>query len=42
MPEFWEELFAGLGKEVPEGEPGTNPNDMSMEPVLTLVHRYFD
>ena len=42
MPSFWVELFKGLGMDVPEGEPGTNPNDMSKDPVLRLVHRYFD
>ena len=42
MPSFWLELFKGLGMDVPEGEPGTNPNDMSKDPVLRLVHRYFN
>lgn len=41
MPEFWTGLFAGLGRDVPEGEPGTNPNDMSRDPALQLVFRYF-
>ncbi len=41
IPDFWVELFAKLGEEIPEGEPGTNPNDMSEDPALYEVHRYF-
>lgn len=41
MPAFWTELFSRLNEPVPEGVPGTNPNDMSKEPVLVEVHRYF-
>lgn len=41
LPEFWARLFNRLGIEVPQGEPGTNPNDMSKEPCLTEVFRYF-
>ena len=42
MPEFWTELFKGLEMDVPEGEPGTNPNDMSKDAALKPVHRYFN
>ncbi len=42
MPQFWVELFAKNGEEVPEGEPGTNPNDMIKEPIIEEVHRYFE
>lgn len=38
MPAFWIELFAQLGRPVPEGVPGTNPNDMAHEPILEEVH----
>ena len=41
MPAFWEQLFAELGEPVPEGLPGTNPNDMSKDPVLTEICRMF-
>jgi len=41
MPDFWTKLFQRLGEKIPEGVPGTNPNDMSKEPVLKEVHRYF-
>ena len=39
MPEFWEKLFAGLGEPVPEGVPGTNPNDMAKSRALTFIRR---
>ena len=41
MPAFWTELFEKLGEPIPEGVLGTNPNDMSKEPVLMEVYRYF-
>lgn len=41
MPAFWTELFAKLGEEIPEGVPGTNPNDMARDSVLTEVFRWF-
>ncbi|WP_302586033.1 YiiX/YebB-like N1pC/P60 family cysteine hydrolase [uncultured Alistipes sp.] len=41
MPPFWTELFANMGEEIPEGLPGTNPNDMSRDTSLTEVFRWF-
>lgn len=41
LPRFWAELFEQLGEPVPEGIPGTNPNDMAKEKILKEVHRYF-
>ena len=41
MPPFWSELFAKLGEEIPENVPGTNPNDMARDTVLTEVFRWF-
>lgn len=41
MPQFWTELFSKLGMEVPQGVPGTNPNDMSKHPGLQEVYRFF-
>ena len=41
MPAFWTELFEKLGEPIPEGVLGTNPNDMSKEPILKEVHRFF-
>lgn len=41
MPAFWTNIFSALGLDVPQGQPGTNPNDMSKEPCLREVYRYF-
>lgn len=41
MPAFWTELYKKLGVEVPEGIPGTNPNDLSNDPQLIEVYRFF-
>lgn len=41
LPQFWADLFDQLGEQVPEGLPGTNPNDMAREELLEEVHRYF-
>lgn len=41
MPSFWTELFGRAGEPVPEGVPGTNPNDLAREPLLTEVGRWF-
>lgn len=37
MPLYWEQLFARLGEEVPQGVPGTNPQDMRKSPLLKPV-----
>ena len=34
MPQFWTDLYNELGIDVPEGVPGTNPNDLSKDPRL--------
>lgn len=41
MPVFWIELFEKLGEEIPEGVPGTNPNDMARDSMLTEIYRWF-
>lgn len=41
MPEFWIDLYQKLGIDVPEGIPGTNPNDLSKDPQLEEIYRYF-
>lgn len=38
LPQFWIDLFARQGEPVPEGVPGTNPNDMAKSPALKTVH----
>ena len=34
MPQFWTDLYNELGIDVPEGVPGTNPNDLSKDSRL--------
>ena len=41
LPQFWTELFAKAGEEIPEGVPGTNPNDMARESILECAGRYY-
>lgn len=41
MPAFWTELFDKLGEPVPEGQLGTNPNDMAKETILREIWRFF-
>lgn len=38
---FWIKHFQELGVEMPEGEPGTNPVDMSHDSKVKIVYRYF-
>lgn len=38
---LWIDYFKRMGKPVPEGEPGTNPNAMSKETIIQEVHRFF-
>jgi hypothetical protein len=41
-PPYWVELFARLGTDVPQGVPGTNPQDLSSSPLLRTVRSYFE
>ena len=42
LPQFWTELFApSRAKQIPEGVPGTNPNDMARESILECAGRYY-
>lgn len=41
MPRYWVELFEKLGEPIPEGEPGTNPNEMARDPQLVEIGRWF-
>ncbi len=41
MPRYWQELFERLGEPVPEGVPGTNPNDLSREESMYEIRRWF-
>ena len=38
---YWVKHFEALGIEIPQGEPGTNPVDMSKDPHITPIHYYF-
>ncbi len=38
MPRYWVELFEKLGEPIPEGVPGTNPNDLSKEEILKEIY----
>lgn len=40
MPRYWVELYERLGQPIPEGQPGTNPNDLSKEEILEEVYRW--
>ena len=42
MPDFWVDLFNQLDEPIPEGIPGTNPNDLAKEESLEEVYRYFN
>ena len=37
LPPYWEDLFERLNMPVPQGLPGTNPQDMSLSPLLKNV-----
>ncbi len=37
IPVYWTQLFGMIGMEVPQGEPGTNPQDMAESPLLVPV-----
>ena len=37
LPLYWRQLFERLGEPVPNGEPGTNPNQMYTSPLLVPV-----
>lgn len=37
MPPYWDWLFGQLGMEIPQGQPGTNPQRMAQAPVLADV-----
>ena len=41
LPDFWKTLFEKAGEPIPEGVPGTNPNDLSKEDCLEEVYRFF-
>ena len=36
LPQFWIDHFAAMDQPIPEGVPGTNPQDMSREKILKI------
>ena len=38
FPLYWEQLFARIGQEIPQGIPGTNPQAMAEESILRPVN----
>ena len=38
VPSYWKQLFESLGMEVPQGVAGTNPQDLSISPLLVEVN----
>lgn len=39
FPAHWVQFYASRGLAIPQGEPGTNPNDMAASPVLEKLGR---
>ncbi len=37
ISQHWIDLYRGMGTEVPQDQPGSNPNDMSAAPVLQRI-----
>lgn len=37
ISQHWIDLYRGMGMEVPQDQPGSNPNDMSAAPVLQRI-----
>ena len=37
---YWVKHFEALGIDIPQGEPGTNPVEMSKDPHITPIHYY--
>ena len=37
FPLYWQQLFARLGQDIPQGIPGTNPQGMAAEDILRTV-----
>jgi len=38
--DYWREFYSRRGMEVPEGEPGTNPGELSRRPQVTILGKY--
>ena len=40
VTEYWKEFYLERGMEVPDGEPGSNPGELSRRPQVTIIGRY--
>ena len=41
VTQFWKDYYARRGLQVPEGEPGSNPGDLSRSQKLRYLFRFF-
>ncbi len=41
VTQYWKDYYARRGMQVPEGEPGSNPGDLSRSPKLRFLFRFF-
>lgn len=41
ITQFWKDVYARHGREVPEGEPGTNPGAISRSEEIEIIKRYY-
>ena len=39
VTDYWREFYAARGLEVPEGEPGSNPGELSRRPQVSILGR---
>lgn len=42
VTDYWQELYHACGMEVPEGEPGSNPGELSRREQITILGWYND
>lgn len=40
ITEYWKDFYSRRGMRVPEGEPGTNPGELSRRPQVTILGKY--
>lgn len=40
VTDYWKEFYALRGMQVPEGEPGTNPGELSRRPQITIIGKF--
>ena len=40
VTEYWRDFYSQRGMAVPEGEPGTNPSELSRRPQITMIGRF--